>query len=122
MKETVVSPTLQPRLAVQPEDIKTVGNDMSAFDHEEKSWRYTEDGLDVTRGSAWSAPGCHLGCGVLVYSKDGEVVRVEGDPENLYDVMDLNINNLISWSSGKTGVGTNYKCILCKIYPVKEGE
>ena len=46
----------------------------------------------------------------------------EGDPEKLYDVMDLNINNLISWSSGNTGVGANYKCILCKIYPVKDGE
>lgn len=36
--------------------------------------------------------------------------------------MDLNINNLISWSSGNTGVGANYKCILCKIYPVEDGE
>lgn len=46
----------------------------------------------------------------------------EGDPENLYDVNELNINNLISWSTGLTGVGANYKCILCKIYPVKDGE
>lgn len=46
----------------------------------------------------------------------------EGDPENLYDVNELNINNLISWSTGETGIGANYKCILCKIYPVKDGE
>jgi anaerobic selenocysteine-containing dehydrogenase len=48
--------------------------------------------------------------------------RPEADPENLYDVNELNINNLISWSTGKTGIGANYKCILCKIYPCKEGE
>ena len=46
----------------------------------------------------------------------------EGDPENLYDVNELNINNLISWSTGETGVGANYKCIICKIYPAKDGE
>jgi anaerobic selenocysteine-containing dehydrogenase len=48
--------------------------------------------------------------------------RPEADPENLYDVNELNINNLISWSTGLTGIGANYKCILCKIYPVKENE
>ena len=66
MKSIEVSPTLQPRLAVEPGDLKTVGNDLSAFEHKEKDWRYREGDLDVTRGSAWSAPGCHLGCGVLV--------------------------------------------------------
>ena len=85
MKSIEESPTLQPRLAVEPGDLKTVGNDLSAFEHKEKDWRYREGDLDVTRGSAWSAPGCHLGCGVLVYSKDGEIVRVEGDPENPYN-------------------------------------
>lgn len=52
----------------------------------EKPWRYEEDGLTVTRGSAWSAPGCHLGCGVLMYSDEGgNLVRVEGDPDNPYN-------------------------------------
>jgi anaerobic selenocysteine-containing dehydrogenase len=46
----------------------------------------------------------------------------EGDPAKLYDVVDLNINNIVSWETGKTGIGANYKCLLCKIYKVKEGE
>lgn len=49
-------------------------------------WRYEEDGLTVTRGSAWSGPGCHDGCGVLLYTdKNGKLVKVEGDPENPYN-------------------------------------
>ncbi|MDR1016478.1 MAG: molybdopterin-dependent oxidoreductase [Coriobacteriales bacterium] len=49
-------------------------------------WRYEQDGLTVTRGSAWSGPGCHDGCGVLMYSDaDGHLVKVEGDPENPYN-------------------------------------
>ena len=39
----------------------------------EKPWRYQEGDLTVTRGSAWSGPGCHDGCGVLLYTdKDGK--------------------------------------------------
>lgn len=54
-------------------------------DHE-KPWKYEEDGLTVTRGSAWSGPGCHDGCGVLLYTdKDGKLVKCEGDPENPYN-------------------------------------
>jgi anaerobic selenocysteine-containing dehydrogenase len=55
-----------------------------------------------------------------VVSTDHAWWHPEGDPEQLFDVMELNINNLISWSSGNTGVGANYKCILCKIYKVEE--
>ena len=62
------------------------------------------------------------GIDVRVASTDHGWWHPEGDPENLYDVNELNISNLISWSSGETGVGANYKCILCKIYPVKDGE
>ncbi|WP_419061099.1 molybdopterin-dependent oxidoreductase [Ellagibacter isourolithinifaciens] len=52
----------------------------------EKPWRYQEGDLTVTRGSAWSGPGCHDGCGVLLYTdKDGKLVKVEGDPENPYN-------------------------------------
>ena len=41
----------------------------------EKPWRYEEGEYTVTRGSAWSGPGCHLGCGVLMYTdKDGKLV------------------------------------------------
>ncbi|MBC2889413.1 molybdopterin-dependent oxidoreductase [Gordonibacter massiliensis (ex Traore et al. 2017)] len=52
----------------------------------EKPFKYDENGLHVTRGSAWSGPGCHIGCGVLLYTDDdGKLVKVEGDPENPYN-------------------------------------
>ena len=52
----------------------------------EKPFKYDEGGLHVTRGSAWSGPGCHIGCGVLLYTDDdGRLVKVEGDPENPYN-------------------------------------
>jgi anaerobic selenocysteine-containing dehydrogenase len=52
----------------------------------EKPWKYEEDGLTVTRGSAWSGPGCHDGCGVLLYTdSNGKLVKCEGDPENPYN-------------------------------------
>ena len=38
--------------------------DYTTVEHK-KPYRYEEDGLHVTRGCGWSAPGCHLGCGVL---------------------------------------------------------
>lgn len=51
-----------------------------------KPYRYEEDGLTVTRGSAWTGPGCHEGCGVLMYTDDkGTLVKVEGDPENPFN-------------------------------------
>lgn len=84
MKEFLVQDTLQPRLVVAGEDILKNDKGMSYFEHEHP-WEYEEDGYKITRGSAWTAPGCHLGCGVLIYSKDGKVVRVEGDPDNPYN-------------------------------------
>jgi anaerobic selenocysteine-containing dehydrogenase len=51
-----------------------------------KPWRYQEDGLTVTRTSAWSGPGCHIGCSVLLYTDDNDrLVRVEGDPESPFN-------------------------------------
>lgn len=56
-----------------------------SVDHE-KPYTYTEGEYTVTRGSAWSGPGCHDGCGVLVYTdKDGKLVKVEGDPDNPFN-------------------------------------
>lgn len=53
---------------------------------EEKPWRWQEGDLTVTRGTAWSCPGCHDGCGVLMYTdRKGSLVKVEGDPENPYN-------------------------------------
>lgn len=52
----------------------------------EKPYKYDEGDLHVTRGSAWTGPGCHLGCGVLLYTDDeGKLVKVEGDPENPFN-------------------------------------
>lgn len=54
--------------------------------HEHENFQWQEGDLTVTRGSAWSGPGCHDGCGVLMYTdKDGKLVKVEGDPENPYN-------------------------------------
>ena len=52
-----------------------------------KPWEYEEDGYIVRRTSVWSAPGCHEGCGVLVYSdkETGKFVKLEGDPEDPYN-------------------------------------
>lgn len=42
-----------------------------------------DDGTEVVRTNAWSAPGCHpVGCGVKLYVKDGQLLKVEGDPEH----------------------------------------
>lgn len=39
--------------------------------------------IELERMGAWSAgPGCHGGCGVEVYVKDGKVIKVEGDPKH----------------------------------------
>ena len=43
-------------------------------------WQWEEDGYTVTRTYHYSPPGCHTSCGVLLYTKDGKVERVEGDP------------------------------------------
>ncbi len=42
-----------------------------------------EDGTTVYRTSAWAPPGCHgVGCGLRVFIKDGELQKVEGDPDH----------------------------------------
>ena len=83
MKQSVISETLQPRIVVEESD-KLVNDHGMTYFEQENPWQYEEDGYKVTRGSAWSAPGCHLGCGVLIYSKDGRVHHIEGDPNNPY--------------------------------------
>ena len=50
-----------------------------------RSWRWQEDGFTVTRTTPWTGPGCHNGCGILVYSKGNRVVKVEGDPEHPFN-------------------------------------
>ncbi len=51
-----------------------------------KTWQYVEGGDTVTRTTQWSAPGCHDGCGVLLHTRDGKVVGIEGDPDNPFNM------------------------------------
>ena len=47
----------------------------------------------------------------------------EGDPEDLYGMFDVNINNLTPQGKcGETGFGAPYKSSICKIYKVEDGE
>jgi anaerobic selenocysteine-containing dehydrogenase len=46
---------------------------------------WEEDDYIITRTTAWSAPGCHEGCGVVCYVKDGKLVKVEGDKLHPYN-------------------------------------
>jgi len=58
----------------------------SKTETQKKPWTWQEGEYTVTRGSAWSGPGCHLGCGVLLYTdKDGKLVKVEGDESNPFN-------------------------------------
>ncbi len=42
-----------------------------------------KDETKVYKTTTWSAgPGCHGGCGVLAYIKDGKLVKIEGDPDH----------------------------------------
>ena len=49
-------------------------------------WQWEEDGLIATRSGAWAAPGCHDGCGVVIYTdkETGKFDHVEGDEESPY--------------------------------------
>lgn len=60
---------------------------MDSFDFNrelyKKDWRWQEGDLTVTRSTQWSAPGCHCGCSILLYTDaDGRLVKVEGDPQS----------------------------------------
>ena len=49
-----------------------------------KEWQeFREDGTVATRSNTWSPPGSHpVGYGVKVITKDGELIRIEGDDDN----------------------------------------
>ena len=47
----------------------------------EAKWTWEEDGTKVVRTIARTGPGCHQGCGVLLYVKNEKLTKVEGDPE-----------------------------------------
>jgi anaerobic selenocysteine-containing dehydrogenase len=48
---------------------------------EARKWTWEEKGMRVVRSISRSAPGCHEGCGVLLYVRAGKLVKVEGDPD-----------------------------------------
>ena len=49
--------------------------------YHEGEWRWQEGEYTVTRTNHWSPPGCHNGCGVLLYvDQEGRLARIEGDP------------------------------------------
>lgn len=48
-------------------------------------WQWQEGEYTVTRTNMWTAPGCHNGCSVLYYTKDGKVEKIEGDPLSPYN-------------------------------------
>lgn len=50
-----------------------------------EDWQWQEGEYTVTRTSVWTGPGCHDGCGVLTYVKDGKLEKVEGDPNCAYN-------------------------------------
>lgn len=52
--------------------------DSKAYHEGEYEWE--EDGYVVHRTYQYSPPGCHQTCGVLFYTKDGKLAKVEGDP------------------------------------------
>ncbi len=47
-----------------------------------RNWIWKEDGMQVIRSVARTPPGCHNGCGVLLYVKNGKLIKVEGDPDS----------------------------------------
>lgn len=60
--------------------------ELKSVPHIRPEYTYQEGEYTVTRGSAWSGPGCHDGCGVLIYTdKNGKLIKVEGDKENPYN-------------------------------------
>lgn len=52
----------------------------------QKQWQWQEGEYTVTRSTHWSGPGCHDGCGLLYYTKDGRLEKVEGDLDNPYNM------------------------------------
>jgi anaerobic selenocysteine-containing dehydrogenase len=63
-------------------DYKEFMDNLDRTAYHEGEWQWQEGEYTVTRTSHWSPPGCHMGCGVLLYTKDNKLVKVEGDPLN----------------------------------------
>lgn len=55
---------------------------MDSLKEKERPRTWQEGEYTVTRTHRWGAPGCHNSCGVLYYTKNGKLEKVEGDPES----------------------------------------
>lgn len=91
-KESSMKQSSTPRHIEYDHDLENwaVGRDSSGADiaasGEHLPWRWQEGDLTVTRTCAWSAPGCHEGCGVKVYTdRKGRFVKLEGDEKNPFN-------------------------------------
>jgi len=60
------------------------GNAYDPAIYRDDAYTWQEGEYTVFRTTAYTAPGCHDGCGVLYYMKDGRIEKVEGDPRNGY--------------------------------------
>ncbi len=60
------------------------GNAYNSDIYRNDTYTWQDGEYTVYRTTAYTAPGCHDGCGILYYVKDGNVAKVEGDPNNGY--------------------------------------
>jgi anaerobic selenocysteine-containing dehydrogenase len=58
-----------------------MNDERSRIFNKARKWTWKEDGMRVVRSMARNGPGCHEGCGVLLYVKGGKLIKVEGDPD-----------------------------------------
>lgn len=59
--------------------------DLDYYEKHRGQVEWDEGDFHVTRTTVWSGPGCHDGCAVLYYTKDGKLDHVEGDPDCAYN-------------------------------------
>jgi anaerobic selenocysteine-containing dehydrogenase len=61
--------------------------EISPYYQKHKGEAQWQDGeYTCTRTTMWSGPGCHNGCGVVYYTRNGKVEKVEGDPYNPFNL------------------------------------
>lgn len=51
----------------------------------EKTRQWQEGEYTVSRSYQWTGPGCHDACGIIYYTKDNKLVKVEGDVNSPYN-------------------------------------
>lgn len=57
-----------------------------------------KEGVEVRKVVCWASPGCHNRCGLLVTVKDGQIVKIKGDPDApIPPVCNDRLPHLIKW-------------------------